>query len=150
MVFWSECAPAPVRASSEEGEPRAANNWRRNAVAGVCSFPRRMRLHLNREFQRVYHEGKRRHGQGFSLIFAPNGSGDEAGRRLGISVRKKTGNAVRRNRIKRLFREFFRLHQARFPGASDIVITVRPGFVCDSLAALDAAMTPVLRRQVSA
>ena len=120
---------------------------RRDAVSGLFRFPRRMRLHLNREFQRVYRQGKRRQGQGFTLIFAPNHSEDTAEgacQRLGISVRRKVGSAVRRNRIKRLFREFFRLHQDRFPGASDIVIAVQPGFVCDSLAALEQELKAVL------
>ncbi len=53
--------------------------------------------------------------------------------RLGISVHRKAGNAVRRNRIKRLIREVFRLHRALFPSAADIVLTVRPGFAINSL-----------------
>lgn len=107
------------------------------------SFPRRMRLHLNREFQQVYGKGKRRHGEGFTLIFAPNATAE---RRLGISVRRKLGTAVRRNRVKRLFRELFRLRRDRFPEACDIVITVRPDFACDSLRALEQVFVPVLRR----
>jgi ribonuclease P protein component len=38
------------------------------------------------------------------------------------------GNAVQRNRIKRIVRETFRLHRNIFPQASDIVFTVRPEF----------------------
>ena len=111
------------------------------SAAGDRAFPRRLRLRRNREFQQVYSAGKRRHGAGFSLIFAPNGMGWT---RLGISVRKKTGTAVRRNRIKRLFREAFRLHKERFPQACDVVITVRPGFACDSLTAVEAALDALL------
>lgn len=53
--------------------------------------------------------------------------------RLGISVHRKAGNAVRRNRIKRLIREVFRLHRTLFPSAADVVLTVRPGFAITSL-----------------
>ena len=48
-------------------------------------------------------------------------------------MQRKAGNAVRRNRIKRLIREVFRLHRDLFPAAADVVLTVRPGFAIDSL-----------------
>jgi ribonuclease P protein component len=41
--------------------------------------------------------------------------------RLGITVTRKIGNAVERNRIKRLVREVFRLHRARLPEGLDLV-----------------------------
>jgi ribonuclease P protein component len=45
--------------------------------------------------------------------------------RLGLSVSKKLGNAVRRNRWKRVLREAFRLHQAELPAGIDIVVVPR-------------------------
>jgi ribonuclease P protein component len=45
--------------------------------------------------------------------------------RLGITVSKRVGNSVRRNRVKRLVREFFRLHKDSFPQGCDIVIAAR-------------------------
>lgn len=41
--------------------------------------------------------------------------------RLGVTVTRKIGNAVARNRIKRLVREVFRLHRARLPEGLDLV-----------------------------
>ena len=73
----------------------------------------------------MYRYGTRLRGRGFSLIFL---TGFGVHRRLGISVPRKVGNAVRRNRIKRIVRETFRLHRDVFPPASDIVFTVRPDF----------------------
>lgn len=104
------------------------------------TFPGTHRLKKNRDFQRVYAYararqagGQRYFGQGFTIIVVPNAMNHS---RLGISVQKKTGTAVRRNRIKRLIREVFRLNREHFPKASDIVFAVRPGFVVDHALAL--------------
>ena len=78
----------------------------------------------------MYRSGTRQYGSGFALIWL---RGDQPHSRLGISVPRKVGNAVRRNRIKRLVRETFRLHRDLFPGASDIVFTVRPAFSAASM-----------------
>ena len=57
---------------------------------------------------------------GFSL---PNALGHP---RMGISISRKVGTAVRRNRIKRLMREAFRLRDRELPRGYDLVIVVRP------------------------
>jgi len=49
-----------------------------------------------------------------------------AGRRLGLRVGRKVGNAVVRNRIKRILRELFRLHQSDLPYQCDLVIVAFP------------------------
>jgi ribonuclease P protein component len=46
--------------------------------------------------------------------------------RLGLSVSRRLGTAVRRNRIKRMVREAFRLHKNDLPRGYDVVIVVRP------------------------
>jgi ribonuclease P protein component len=104
-------------------------------------FPKTHRLVAGGDFQRVYRAGRRLHGNGFTLIILPN---TLPWNRLGISVQRKTGSAVRRNRIKRLIRETFRLNRELFPAASDIVVTVRPGFALDSLAEVRTAMARLL------
>ena len=81
------------------------------------------RLRLPREFSAVY-EGKTRESRGPLTVYAlPNELGYP---RLGMSVSRKVGTAVRRNRIRRLIRESFRLLQHDFPPGYDLVVVVRP------------------------
>jgi ribonuclease P protein component len=77
------------------------------------------------EFERVYSQGKRLHGKGFTLVCRANGEGRS---RIGISVHGKIRGAVKRNRIKRIIRESFRLQNDLYPAAVDIVFAVRPDF----------------------
>jgi len=77
------------------------------------------------EFERVYSKGNRLHADGFTLICSANFSGHS---RLGISVHRKIRGAVKRNRIKRIVRESFRLHPEQYPQSMDMVFAVRPGF----------------------
>lgn len=85
------------------------------------------------------------HGDGFTLICLPN---EREFSRIGISVHRKIRGAVKRNRIKRIIRESFRLERELFPGKADIVFTVRLGFtlkkpanICKAVAALMAEST---------
>jgi len=59
-----------------------------------------------------------------TLFAIPN---ENEGCRLGITVTRKSGRAVRRNRIKRVFREIFRRNQARMPENIDLVVNAHPG-----------------------
>jgi len=77
------------------------------------------------EFESVYSRGNRLHGDGYTLVCEPNSSGRS---RLGISVHRKIRGAVKRNRIKRIIRESFRLYREQYPHSMDIVFAVRPGF----------------------
>ncbi|MEE4241633.1 MAG: ribonuclease P protein component [Desulfopila sp.] len=86
-------------------------------------------LRKNREFEQVYKQGKRLHGDGFTLIYSSNDLGYN---RLGISVHRQIKGAVRRNRIKRIIRESFRLARQEYPADADIVFAVKPPFQIDS------------------
>ena len=75
------------------------------------------------------------------MIFLANA---EHYNRLGISVHRKTGDAVRRNRIKRLIREMFRLNRDLFPLSCDIVFAVRPEFAINSLVDMQTNVARVI------
>ena len=87
------------------------------------TLPKSRHLRLPTEFASVY-EAKTRESRGPLTTYAlPNGL---AHPRLGMSVSRKVGTAVRRNRIRRLIRESFRLSQHDLPQGYDLVVVVRP------------------------
>ena len=87
------------------------------------AYSRKHRLQHALEFQAVY-AGKVRESRGPLTVFAiPNDLGHP---RLGLSVGRKVGTAPKRNRIKRLLREAFRLMRHDLPAGYDLVIAVRP------------------------
>lgn len=94
-----------------------------------CKLPKTALLRKGREFDKVYKLGTRWHGKGFSLIFCPNELGFN---RIGISIHRKLKGAVKRNRIKRIIRESFRLERSTYPDCSDIIFAVRPDFSLNS------------------
>ena len=106
------------------------------------TLPKQQLLRKNGEFQCVYRAGTRLRGKGFAIIYLAN---TLPWSRLGVSVPRKVGNAVQRNRIKRLLRESFRLHRNQFPANSDIVITIRPDFSYPHQDMLDNALLAITR-----
>ena len=82
-----------------------------------------MRLRRRAEFVAVQAEGQKLHGR-HVLALARKRSAPELPGRLGITVTKKVGNAVVRNRIKRQVREWMRLH-GWVPVGWDVVVVAK-------------------------
>jgi ribonuclease P protein component len=74
------------------------------------------------EFIALTESGRRIQNEHFIAIFSPNQLGRS---RIGITVTKKVGPAVKRNRIKRLVREYFRLSRHHLAGHWDINIIAK-------------------------
>jgi len=114
-------------------------------------FPRAARLLRPAEFTTVY-ALKRSASAGPIVVYAaPNGLPD--GRvRLGLSVSRRIGGAVIRNRWKRSLREAFREARGELPGGTDFVIVVRSGLApagAEAAAALRASLVALARKIVS-
>ena len=84
------------------------------------TLPARLRIRRTSDFARAYREGSRARGRVLVVVARPNGLDHP---RLGLSVgRVIWRSAVRRNRLKRVFREAFRLEQRALPAGFDFVL----------------------------
>lgn len=81
------------------------------------------RLQKNEHFNKVFKRGLSVANRQLVLYYYNNGESEHF--RLGISVSKKVGHAVTRNRIKRLLKEVVRGQASHIPGGYDLVIIVR-------------------------
>ena len=119
--------------------------WRAALVDKRAKFGRTRRLHGVKAFARVF--GGRRSAANRLLVIYAAGN-DLPYSRLGLSVGRRHGNAVRRNRIKRLLREAFRLEGDALPSGYDLVCVPRVGDL-GTLEAYRRAMRTVAARAVA-
>ncbi|CAM3589360.1 MULTISPECIES: ribonuclease P protein component [Brevibacillus] len=102
------------------------------------------RLKKNEHFQAVFQRGTSAANKQFVLYSAKQEG--QAAFRVGISVSKKIGNAVIRNRVKRFIREAVARLEASIPQGLDLVIIARPGVEQMSLETIEQSLLHVMKR----
>jgi ribonuclease P protein component len=85
-------------------------------------FRKAEHLRLPSEFRRVY-DRRRSAGDGLLIVYACENGLPHL--RLGLSVSRKVGQATLRNRLRRLYREAFRLTRQEMPVGLDLVLIPR-------------------------
>jgi ribonuclease P protein component len=116
----------------------------RTTDRGAEGFPPGRRVRRRGEFREIYDAGRRNRGR-LAVVFAAPGAGD--GPRLGITVTKKVGGAVVRNRLRRQVREIFRrLPAARTAAPERLVVNLSPGAARASFAELREELERLLAR----
>ncbi len=107
-------------------DKRSTGEARGRGAGNAGERPAGLRFPMSRHrlpgagFTLAYAKGRRARGSSFTVVVRPN---DVFERRLGLSVGKRCWkSAVRRNRVRRVFREAFRLEQAELPPGIDVVM----------------------------
>jgi ribonuclease P protein component len=85
------------------------------------AFSKKNKLLKRSDYAKCYTTGKRYFTANFIVFVLPTSAETW---RYGLAVSRKVGGAVQRNRIKRLLREFFRLHQHLFTSGADITADI--------------------------
>ena len=119
MASSSGCVREAVAPSLRDVAVKAASRSLSEDPGTDYRFPRAHRLTTRRQFVQVYEQGRKARRGSFVIFGLPN---DLDGCRIGLTVTRRTGSAVARNRIKRVLRDVFRRHRDSFPVALDLVV----------------------------
>ncbi len=98
------------------------NTIGRKRKGDLYTFQKSDRILKRNEFLRIFKSGQGTQNRQFKVVFVKKNEGKS---RIGITVTKRVGNATKRNRIKRLIREFFRNNRQILPSKVDINIIAK-------------------------
>ena len=124
-MSFPDAAGRDGRASGSDAVDRASSGH---------GFPSTRRLTARHQFLAVHERGRRVSSASFTLYGLPNSIGYS---RLGITVTRRIGQAVGRNRVKRVLREIFRYNRASLVPPLDLVVVARSGIGERTLAELE-------------
>ena len=118
-------------------------------AAGGEGFPRARRVRKRLDYLRIQNQG-RRYSTPHMLVFAiPNpepSEGSGPATRFGVTVSRKVGNAVTRNRVKRWIRESCRRWGPELPHSLDIVVVARPQAARAGFAPISTELASLTKR----
>ena len=106
-------------------------------------FPRHQRIVRGSDYRLIYSVGLKFNSENLVLFAREN---DLHYARLGITVSRKVGGAVVRNRVKRVFREIFRRSRADLPNHFDFVVNAKRSCVDAAYGPLRAELLHAIRR----
>jgi ribonuclease P protein component len=112
-------------------------------VRREAAFPPWTRLRSGAEFRRVFEKGLRLSGPLFVLVGVENARGHD---RLGLTVSRRVGGAVSRNRARRLLREGFRRRARAGRRGFDLVLLAAKALTETSQGEVDRELADRLRR----
>lgn len=146
---WLPCSDEdPGREGCSEAAPSQGpqtHRCRDSLQVGVGEqtgrFGRADRIRFPRQYRRVSQQGRRSASSSVVLLVADGGQGC----RLGITVSRKVGNAVARNRIKRRIRDWFRRTRSGLRQDLDVVVIAKPGACALSTQELGAELERLAR-----
>jgi len=142
----SSAPPAPQRAPSAHGDgSQEVGALIAAGSAGTAEqrrerFPRAARVRRRADYLAIQNRGRRVSGANL-MLFALAGNG-----RIGITVSRKVGIAVVRNRVKRWIRDCWRRSRADFPGHVDMVVVARPSAAAADHAGICRELSALARR----
>jgi ribonuclease P protein component len=120
--FWLAVAPRAVESSFHKSSVDGSRLTGDSAASKRLTLPAQKRLRRKSDFDSAYAKGRRLGNGFFGVTAVQNATGCP---RLGLAVAVRVaGGGVQRNRIRRIIRESFRLHQHQLPSV-DIIVSMR-------------------------